>query len=369
MPKLLLKVILAVCFSFTSGWSLSQTILDSSATQASFGVNAMYGFFLANQPKSMYVRNDHSYMTEAVVSWQTSGKQRWHRDGHYPSLGVALLHGDVGSRQYLGNITALYPFMLFPLQRTKRSFTSFRLGAGIGWVEKIYDKNTNYKNLMIGSHLNATISLRVQREWEIMRKLSVNVGINFTHLSNGAIRLPNLGLNIPAISAGLRYGGGHLTVPHRERRVRDHRMPEITIYVAGAMKRTYPLETEVYVVPIVTGEFAKPLGNVSRLNAGATISYDRSLSKEVVNAPTYTFDKSANQLQGSVYAGYEHIAGRLSIPVHLGVYVYNNYPVNQLYQTIGLRYRFSKRWKMAVQLKTHFGKADYIQYGIGYKLK
>ncbi|RYY18832.1 MAG: hypothetical protein EOO04_23165 [Chitinophagaceae bacterium] len=90
--------------------------------------------------------------------------------------------------------------------------------------------------------------------------------------------------------------------------------------------------------------------------------------EEIYDAPTYTFDKSALQLQASVYAGYEHVVGRLSIPVQLGLYFYNNYSISSIYQMIGLRYKISQRWTAAVQLKAHFGKADYIQYGVGYKI-
>ncbi len=334
----------------------------------SFGINSMYGFFLANQPKSMYLQNDHALMTEATISWQSSGREQWHHDTRFPSLGVALIHGDVGSRAYLGHVTALYPFMHFPIKRGLRSITSFRLGAGLGWVEKTYDKSSNFKNLMIGSHLNATISLRLQSEWELLPRLNFNLALNFTHLSNGTFKLPNLGLNIPAISAGLRYGTAATKVRKRTAGPSIDKRPELLIQLAGALKQTYPLESKLYFVPVFTGEFAKPLGKVSRLNAGVTVSYDKSLSKEVVNDPNYVFDKSDLQLQAGIYTGYEHVAGRLSIPVHLGVYVYNNYPVNQLYQTIGLRYQFGNRLTAAVQLKTHFGKADYIQYGIGYKL-
>jgi hypothetical protein len=98
------------------------------------------------------------------------------------------------------------------------------------------------------------------------------------------------------------------------------------------------------------------------------ISYDPSLSNEIANAPTYIFDHSEPQVQVSMYGGYEHVAGRISIPVQLGVYLYNRYVISQLYQLIGLRYRFAEKWVASVQLKAHFGKADYIQYGIGYKI-
>jgi len=58
----------------------------------------------------------------------------------------------------------------------------------------------------------------------------------------------------------------------------------------------------------------------------------------------------------------------LSIPIQLGAYLYNKYQISEVYQVIGLRYRFLPHWIAGLQLKAHLGKADYIQYGIGYKL-
>jgi hypothetical protein len=377
MLKLKVSVGLSFILIAYSSALLSQGRYDSIKTNPSLGLNAFYGFFIANQPKSLYLRNDHSRMLELSISRQTTGRRQWERESNLPRLGIGLMYGDLGSKEYLGKLTALYPFIHFPLLRAKRSVTSFRLGAGLGWVEKPYDKETNYKNLMISTHLNAAISLRLQTEWEIMRNIYLNAGLAFTHLSNGSVRLPNLGLNIPAITAGIRYerASGSALRSHELSgaetqfgRKNFKRSTNLYLHGAFAFKQTYPLESQVQVVRILNVELTRSLSPVSRLAGGLNFSYDPSLSKEIYGAPTYTFDESAFQLQGSIYAGYEHVVGRLSIPVQLGLYFYNNYPINQLYQVIGLRYRFSPRWVASLQLKAHFGKADYIQYGIGYKI-
>ena len=354
----------------------SQIPLDSAKAKTSIDLNALYGFFIANQPKSLYLRNDHSRMMELSISRQTTGRHKWEWESNLPRIGIGLLYGDPGSQEYLGKLVALYPFIHFPLIRANRSVTSFRLGAGLGWVEKPYDKETNYKNLMIGTHLNATISMRLQTEWEIIRNLYLNAGFAFTHLSNGSVRLPNLGLNIPAVSAGLRYqvssndakstiNPGMETQYHPDRFVRK---TNLFVHAGFAVKQTYPLESNVQLVRILNLELTRSLSPVSRIAGGLNLSYDPSLSKEIYEAPTYVFDNSEVQLQASIYAGYEHVVGRLSIPVQLGVYLYNNYKISQIYQMIGLRYQFSQRWVASVQLKAHFGKADYIQYGVGYKI-
>ena len=334
----------------------------------SFQVNTLYGFFIANQPKSLYLRDDHSQMIEFNLLTQTVGKRQWEHESRFPRLGFSLLHGGSGSRQYLCRVTALYPFIQFPLLRRHRSETSFRLGAGLGWVQKPYDKETNYKNLMIGTHLNAVIGMRLQTEWIVTPNLYFNLGLAFTHLSNGGIRLPNLGLNIPALSGGIRLSPRSKQIEQKVKQLQ--RMPKTSLYLHAnyAVKQVYPLESEIRSVYIITAEMNQRITSVSTVSGGLNLSYDRSLYKEAVNAATYVFSNSDLRLQASLFAGYEHFAGRLSVPVQLGIYVYNKYPIGKLYQMIGLRYKVSPKLTASVLLKAHFGKADYIQYGLGYKI-
>jgi hypothetical protein len=97
------------------------------------------------------------------------------------------------------------------------------------------------------------------------------------------------------------------------------------------------------------------------------VTYDPSLSKEIANLPILTSDESKPKYQAGIYAAYEHNLGRISIPLQLGAYVYNQYSINPLFQVIGVRYAINKHWKASFQLKTHLGKADHIDWGIGYR--
>ena len=369
MKKLRLCItVVALILSFCAH-AAAQHRTDTSQPRSSVGVNLFYGFFIANQPKSLYLRDDHSRLIELNYFLPTTGRRQWEAESNFPRVGVGLLHGSTGSRQYLGTVTALYPFIHFPLLRTLRSETSFKLGAGFGWVQKPYNKETNYKNLMIGTHINAVIAMRMESEWAISSHLFVNVGLAFTHLSNGGIRLPNLGLNIPALSVGARLATQSSQFAKRHSAgLLSLKKTSLYLHANFALKQVYPLESSLKPVYILIAELNRTLSNVSTISGGLNLSYDKSLFKEVVNAPTYIFNKDEPQLQASIYGGYEQVTGRLSIPVQFGVYIYNKYAISTVYQMIGIRYKVSAKWTASVQLKTHFGKADYIQYGIGYKI-
>ncbi|RYG01734.1 MAG: hypothetical protein EOO02_12115 [Chitinophagaceae bacterium] len=357
-----------ICCLFLTQFPFSGTSQPGEQTPVDFQIAAHYGFFMANQPKAYYLQTSHTRMLEFTASKRTTGNRQWEAENSLPTIGLSGLISDLGSKEYLGKMAALFPFVHFPLKRSKNSITTFRLGTGVGWVEKPFDKNTNYKNLMIGSHLNAVISLKLQQEWKLSDQLYANLAIGFTHLSNGAMKLPNLGLNIPTLSVGTRYQSKTGTIPFTKRQLRRDKHIDLTILGSFALKQTYPLEHRAHLVKLVTAEVSKFLSPVSSFTAGVTCAYDPSLSKEITFVQAYEFDKSELQMQASVFAGYEHHVGKISFPVQLGTYVYNNYKASSLYQVIGVRYHWSPKWFAAVQLKAHFGKADYIQSGIAYKI-
>src|SRR5688572_13841614 len=121
MLKLKVPVSLVIILLSYSLKLVSQIPTDSGKTKSSIDLNAFYGFFIANQPKSLYLRNDHSRMMELSISRQTTGRHKWERESNLPRIGIGLLYGDLGSQQYLGKMTAVYPFIHFPLIRANRS--------------------------------------------------------------------------------------------------------------------------------------------------------------------------------------------------------------------------------------------------------
>jgi len=119
-----------------------------------------------------------------------------------------------------------------------------------------------------------------------------------------------------------------------------------------------------YVVNVANAEASKHFSYSNKYGAGAVLFYDRSLV--IDETGLYTAKESDKELQGAIYALYEHQIGKLSIPVQLGFYVYHKYQSNFSFQSFGVRYQLSPHWQYGIYLKTHFGKADFIHTGIGY---
>ena len=323
-----------------------------------------YGSFLTIAPKAQYLRDSYTSFGELAFSKQTDGRQPWQTANHYPRLGVAAIYGNTGSRKYIGHMAGAFPFVSFPLLHHRQWTTQFRLGTGAVWIQKPYDPVSNYKNALIGSRFNYLINMMLENEIRLSGHISLNAGLSFTHISNGCLQLPNLGLNIPALTAGITYHTLKTPVTVNPTKASYNAHIQYMVSTSVGMKQSPWVGSPHYVVNVLSAEASRAFNYSNRYGAGLSLFYDRSL---VIDASGLTFSKEeSRKVQGALYALYEHQMGKVSIPVELGFYVYHPYDNNFWYQSLGLRYRLAPHWQWSVQLKTHLGKADYIHTGFGY---
>ncbi|HUQ97546.1 MAG TPA: acyloxyacyl hydrolase, partial [Chitinophagaceae bacterium] len=186
--------------------TFSKAHTQSLFRQPSYAVRFFYGSFLTRQPKAQYLRDSYSYCGEFSLVQQTDGRKAWQRANALPQVGVAAFYGNSGSKKQIGSMAGVFPFVAWQLFQNKKLQSGLRAGAGLGYIQKPYDKITNHKNVLIGTHGNAYINFLWQTEALLFSNLHVNAGLSFSHFSNGSSTLPNLGLNIPALAFGLRYG-------------------------------------------------------------------------------------------------------------------------------------------------------------------
>jgi len=351
--------------SFTTGYAYSQE-QEGIFKNASIGIQGYYGSFLTTKPKSVYIRDSYASFAEIYFQKQTRGRSDWEITHNCPQWGVAFLMGNTGSKQYIGKMYALFAYINTPLIRKQNFTSSFRVGAGPGIVEKPYNIYTNPKNTIIGTRLNAFINLALQNEIRISAKLYFNAGLAFTHLSNGGTTLPNLGLNTPSLTAGIRYALTKDDIALKK--PVDSFAAKLTwrLSLTAGEKQIGlvggPFNTIIVLQPGISKRFrcnhAYGAGVAVFINPGAT------KDKKLIPANS----QAVPELQTGLYGSYEHFFGRISIPIQLGVYVYNKGDNPFLFQQMGFRCKINSHFNTELMLKAHMGKADLIHAGIGYTL-
>ena len=78
---------------------------------------------------------------------------------------------------------------------------------------------------------------------------------------------------------------------------------------------------------------------------------------------------SLETIRAGLHGSYDLVISDLSIIINMGAYIYSRYPDDEtVYQRIGLRYRVNKKLFVLMHLKSHWGKADFIEWGVGYRI-
>jgi hypothetical protein len=333
-----------------------------------------YGFLYAHHLE-LERYNAHFPAFEINVHQLTFGKREWERAFNYPIVGLSFWYSGLGGSAELGSAFALMPYINFPLYKHKNFSFNFRFAIGAGYLTNRFDRINNYKNLAIGSHLNAGVNMMFEARYRINTYLSASAGICLQHFSNGSLKMPNYGLNAPMLNVGLAFK------PARENKyITDRYYPPTEPYSAilthaiefnfgGAIgyKNMQQVLGENFVVYHIYENTFYQVSRKSKWGLGFDLSYDPSQIVILEQQGTYV-DNNWQVVRPGINAAYQLVLSKIGFIFNLGIYLGGKERSNgPLYEKISLQYNFSKNFFANIMLKVHFGRADYVGWGLGYK--
>ncbi len=333
------------------------------------GLYAQGSIIMAHTAAIRHLVKSHPTGFELNLQRQTTGAAPWHGWYQYPKVGLALTYYDFHNPE-LGHVFAASPYLSKSFSRGPRHDFSFRLGAGLAYLTNPYSQETNHRNTIASSGLNATLQLRVEYDYALAPHLGLLLGLGLNHYSNGATTKPNFGVNLPSVVLGLNYyaqrpattTNAHAPAPAEV----GHNFFNLSTSL-GYKQRTEG-DHQKYLVNSVSAAIGRRVNRKSNLLLGAEGFYDRSLRAQLLDTTRAGLPQPAVQKAG-VFVGHELLFGRLAFVSHLGVYVYAPYKSSTFYyERLGLKYHFTNRLFGAVDLKIHRGAADVIEFKVGAKL-
>jgi hypothetical protein len=323
------------------------------------------GFLVAHRSAMGHLATEHAFATEISYMFRGNGEKNWHDSYKNPFFGVTGFFGSVGNRELMGNYLGAYAFISIPLIKTRHYSFSGRMGTGLGYAFKTWNADENVLSIGVSTHLNALVSLAVENKFEFGNH-SINSIIDMTHFSNGAIKVPNLGLNLPYISLGYGYRIRKAEPINRlEYKTFDRKWEFGAISFLSAQEvfpvggKKYP----IYGVNAVARRYFKQ-------TVGAVVSFDFIHKQSVLVFHEDVPKTQAEIIQLGVFAGYLLPMENFHLVVGMGYYVRDKFkPQDKFYHRVGMRYVFDNGINVNLVLKSHWARADYVEYGIGYTFK
>lgn len=328
-----------------------------------------FGYIISHRNNMGNLIKGHIYGGELNYIFRTDGCRPWQQVHNYPEIGVCFLHLYLANPKQLGNMEAFYPYTNIRLNKSNKKFgVNLRLGLGLAYLTKAFDRIDNHQNAAIGSHLNGFVNLRLSTNVMLSKSWRMDAGVGLTHASNGAISTPNLGLNIATVNLGLGYAFGNKACIYK----RDTIPPalkkwEPSILGVVGIKELEEPEGPKYLAYGLQGNLYRTLNYKHKIGGGVEVTYNTATKQVWANDSVFT-DDLADLIQVGTKVSYSFTMHRFSVPVDFGVYVYKKQAYNGLFfHRIGLRYLVNKHLIANVTLLTHWAKADYFEWGLGYQ--
>ena len=333
-----------------------------------------YGF-LINHHLEMQIFNSHFPSFELNLGKETYGEYKWQRMYSYPIIGVSYWYSGLGKSPYIGTANALFPYVNYPLVRDQKHELNFRVGLGLAYLSKHFDRITNYKYLAIGSHLNAAANLMVEYRWRFHPRMNLAIGLSMMHFSNGSTKTPNYGINIPSANLAFAY-----RLSKENNYLSRKMLPELYKFEfdgkqsinleAGATIAYKDMGSEynrTFMVYNVFGNVMKPVSYKSKVGIGLDFTVDRS-DPFFAQRKGLIYKYKIQLLRIGVNAAYSLSMSKLSYMFNVGMYASGVIRPSILYFKLGLQYEITKQVFATVSLRTHFAQADFVGLGLGYKL-
>ena len=345
-----------------------QNISDSTRGAYGFEIKTTYGFVIAHRPVLEILQERHTFGMELSYLIPADGSKSFHKKFLYPDVGWTLAWFNLGNPKRLGSGVAVYPFVNFPLHLKRDWLLHFRYGIGLGYVEKIFDAKENTKNAAIGTHLNGVMHFDVHMEKIISSRTLVELGAGITHYSNGSTGIPNLGINVATANLGLIHYFGQSKAIYQSSDEMPKDREHFQTFIAGAFKKIYPPQGKRYYAGTISASYVHPIKSKSSWGIGLDLFYDNSLIERLQRENKPNVSQSDNYRPG-IYGSYELRLGHVGMLLNMGIYPYTKWKGDgNFYHRIGSRYYFNNLF-LLMNLKTHYAKADFIEWGVGYSFK
>jgi hypothetical protein len=123
-----------------------------------------------------------------------------------------------------------------------------------------------------------------------------------------------------------------------------------------------------YFISSLSYNLERYLNQKRKIGLGADFFYDGSISEALVNnegSAEKDFDKL---IRFGLHASYAIQYKKIMMGVQIGTYLYSKYAdISSVYNRISIQYIVTTNIIGSVGIKSHLGKADFIEWGLGYR--
>ncbi len=329
-------------------------------------VKPQYGFIIPHAPAIRDISSTNPFGLEVETGWHLLKKKDWQRCNCYSRAGLSLLYSNYNNPDVLGSSINLLAFGEPFFNYNGFMLTSIRMGAGLSYLTRVYDKQTNPENKFFSSPLSFLVHIDLNALKYLDDHWFLHAYFKYNHISNGGSALPNKGMNFPTYGIGLGYSFQPVNFPDREKIKLEKPTPLILSgHLFGTMEPDGSDDgfwgRRPAIGLLIKGR--KEISRINALNAAVELSANYAEKKrreQGVNPPDHR--------QVSFLIGHDFIFGNFIFSQYWGTYIFAPLYWQDFYQRYSLSYELMEDLRVGVTLKVHAQVAENFNLMFSYDL-
>lgn len=305
------------------------------------------------------------------IGWkQRSKSDQYNQIYNYPIYGIGL-YSSTFHTPIIGSPFALYGFVQTPISPKPGSKWSYdyRIGLGLSGNFEPYNEHENPLNVVIGSKNNVFIDLGLRAQYQISPHWKSGIGLAFHHFSNGALALPNKGVNLVPITLSVSYQLNTENKLNRDSILEPYSSKiHYDINYGVGLKQLRDDLDQRFLKTTLSLYASKHINYKWRMGGGFDIFYSSSGNDTEIAGDQS--GKFSSKISGGPSFYIAHILNeQLILNGNIGYYIHNqrfNGEIRKYFLRAGARYYVYKNVNAGVSIKAHMGKADFIEWTVGY---
>jgi hypothetical protein len=362
---------LLVFFCFLSFFLAAQKGLSIEST-------FHFGAVTKHSPELTFAVKGPTIGADINFKFQTFGKKDWQQWRNFPHFGISAAWFRFGNNSILGNAFTICPNITTTIFKGKKWKGHFQVGTGIAYLTKKYNPVSNPENNAIGSSITASMLMKFYVARQINSNLKFHAGLSLNHFSNGGSRLPNYGLNVPALMLSLNYSPEPLQksdFTFHQKNKKAIRRFGLEVHSGAGLVQRFSIGGPRYPIYFVALGANYYLNQVNRIIAGFEYEQNKAIFEFVLHTNHSETESDAKKKASRLtfFVGDEFLFGNWSMTLSVGVYLgdFSFLRSGAFSNKFSTRYYFpskgilNRKIFLSFSLKTHLTVAEYFGLGGG----
>ncbi|CAD5285107.1 MULTISPECIES: acyloxyacyl hydrolase [unclassified Imperialibacter] len=351
-----MRYTLAIIFIFNLLSNVFGQSISSIAASQSIELTGEHGAFFFNK-KIPHLTN--TSLSGFSLSYQKTPipLYNWANTPKHFAFHAKLTYLDFHNKN-LGKAVGLQAFLDIPIIQSGKSTFYANTGVGLLYSGSHFSIKESNLNFAIGAPLSYKINFGVgfKRHWG--QRWYSRAELSFMHISNGGIRVPNLGLNSAQMAVGAGYvfsqkeKGFEAPKPGLQLVKKSHWL----LQLGGGLRQPEWLLAKKYALVYLGVLRERLFFEKVYLGIGVDYFYDWATKYEV---NTGIVTGNSLQYRVGIHAQQEWLFGRIGLQAGLGYHVVKQTADPDWYQKAGLKFHINDKFSVASHLIVRNFKGSY----------